>query len=68
MKVPIEQIKFDERGLVPAVVQDFNTRQVLTLAYMNAESLRPKRKRPGSSRARVRVCGTKARLQATRCA
>lgn len=40
MKVPIEQIKFDERGLVPAVVQDFNTRQVLTLAYMNAESLR----------------------------
>lgn len=40
MKVPIEQIKYDERGLVPAVVQDFNTRQVLTLAYMNAESLR----------------------------
>lgn len=40
MKVPIEQIKFDERGLVPVVVQDFNTRQVLTLAYMNAESLK----------------------------
>lgn len=40
MKVPIEQIKFDERGLIPAVVQDFNTRQVLTLAYMDAESLR----------------------------
>jgi phosphoribosyl-AMP cyclohydrolase / phosphoribosyl-ATP pyrophosphohydrolase len=40
MKVPIEQIKFDERGLVPVVVQDFNTRQVLTLAWMNAESLR----------------------------
>lgn len=40
MKVPIEQIEFDERGLVPVVVQDFNTRQVLTLAYMNAESLR----------------------------
>jgi phosphoribosyl-ATP pyrophosphohydrolase/phosphoribosyl-AMP cyclohydrolase len=39
MKVPIEQIKFDERGLVPVVVQDFNTRQVLTVAYMNAESL-----------------------------
>jgi phosphoribosyl-ATP pyrophosphohydrolase/phosphoribosyl-AMP cyclohydrolase len=39
MKVPIEQIKFDERGLVPVVVQDANTRQVLTLAYMNAESL-----------------------------
>jgi phosphoribosyl-ATP pyrophosphohydrolase/phosphoribosyl-AMP cyclohydrolase len=40
MKVPIDQIKFDERGLVPAMVQDFNTRQVLTLAWMNAESLR----------------------------
>ena len=39
MKVPIEQVKFDERGLVPVVVQDFNTRQVLTVAYMNAESL-----------------------------
>src|SRR6185369_17003245 len=40
MNVPIEQIKFDERGFVPVVVQDANTRQVLTLAYMNAESLR----------------------------
>jgi phosphoribosyl-ATP pyrophosphohydrolase/phosphoribosyl-AMP cyclohydrolase len=34
-----EQIKFDERGLVPAIVQDVRTREVLTLAYMNAESL-----------------------------
>lgn len=40
MRVSIEEIKFDERGLVPVVVQDANTRQVLTLAYMNAESLR----------------------------
>ena len=40
MRVPIEEIKFDERGLVPAIVQDTNTRQVLTLAYMNAESLK----------------------------
>jgi phosphoribosyl-ATP pyrophosphohydrolase/phosphoribosyl-AMP cyclohydrolase len=40
MNVPIEQIKFDERGLVPVVVQDANTRQILTLAYMNAESLK----------------------------
>jgi phosphoribosyl-ATP pyrophosphohydrolase/phosphoribosyl-AMP cyclohydrolase len=39
MKFPIEEIKFDERGLVPVVVQDFITRQVLTLAYMNSESL-----------------------------
>lgn len=32
-------IKFDEKGLVPAVVQDFYTKEVLTLAYMNEESL-----------------------------
>lgn len=35
-----EQIRWDERGLVPAVVQDAATRQVLMVAYMNAESLR----------------------------
>lgn len=34
-----EQIKWDERGLVPAIVQDANTQQVLMMAYMNAESL-----------------------------
>jgi phosphoribosyl-AMP cyclohydrolase / phosphoribosyl-ATP pyrophosphohydrolase len=35
-----EDVRFDERGLVPAIVQDARTREVLTLAYMNAESLR----------------------------
>jgi phosphoribosyl-ATP pyrophosphohydrolase/phosphoribosyl-AMP cyclohydrolase len=35
-----EDVRFDERGLVPAVVQDARTREVLTLAYMNKESLR----------------------------
>ena len=39
MKIAMAEIKFDERGLVPAIVQDANTLQVLTLAYMNAESL-----------------------------
>jgi len=34
------QIAFDERGLVPCIVQDWRTGEVLTLAYMNAESLR----------------------------
>jgi phosphoribosyl-AMP cyclohydrolase / phosphoribosyl-ATP pyrophosphohydrolase len=34
------QVKWDAQGLVPAVVQDVNTRQVLMVAYMNAESLR----------------------------
>jgi phosphoribosyl-ATP pyrophosphohydrolase/phosphoribosyl-AMP cyclohydrolase len=34
------EIAFDERGLVPCIVQDWRTGEVLTLAYMNAESLR----------------------------
>jgi phosphoribosyl-ATP pyrophosphohydrolase/phosphoribosyl-AMP cyclohydrolase len=33
------QVVFDERGLVPCIVQDWQTGEVLTLAYMNAESL-----------------------------
>lgn len=32
-------VKFDERGLIPAVVQDARTGEVLMLAYMNRESL-----------------------------
>lgn len=36
----LEHIKFDENGLVPAVVQDFRTKEVLTLAYMNEVSLK----------------------------
>ncbi len=34
-----EDVKFDERGLVPAIVQDAATGEVLMLAYMNADSL-----------------------------
>ena len=33
------QIAYDERGLVPCVIQDWSTGEVLTLAYMNAEAL-----------------------------
>jgi phosphoribosyl-ATP pyrophosphohydrolase/phosphoribosyl-AMP cyclohydrolase len=40
MSLRPEDVRFDERGLVPAVVQDARTREVLTLAYMNEESLR----------------------------
>ena len=36
----IEDIKFDENGLVPAIVVDSVSKKVLTLAYMNAESLK----------------------------
>lgn len=39
MKIAVEDVKFDERGLIPAIVQDARTREVLMLAYMNAESL-----------------------------
>ncbi|SVC26189.1 uncharacterized protein METZ01_LOCUS279043, partial [marine metagenome] len=32
-------IQFDEKGLIPAVVQDHQTRKLLMVAYMNRESL-----------------------------
>lgn len=35
----IDELKFDEKGLIPAIVVDAVTRDVLTLAYMNKESL-----------------------------
>ena len=35
----MEAIAYDERGLVPCVIQDWSTGEVLTLAYMNAEAL-----------------------------
>lgn len=37
--VDIQELKFDEQGLIPAVVVDAITKKVLTVAYMNAESL-----------------------------
>ena len=36
----IEKLKFDEKGLIPAIVVDAITKRVLTLAYMNQESLK----------------------------
>ena len=35
----ISELKYDEKGLIPAVVQDFYSKKVLTVAYMNRESL-----------------------------
>ena len=35
----MQEISFDERGLVPCVVQDWRTGEVLTLAYMNEQAL-----------------------------
>ena len=37
--IDINELKFDEKGLIPAVVVDAKTKNVLTLAYMNRESL-----------------------------
>ena len=37
--IKIEELKFDEKGLIPAIVVDAVTKDVLTLAYMNKESL-----------------------------
>ena len=38
--IGMDELKFDERGLIPAIVVDAKSRKVLTLAYMNRESLR----------------------------
>lgn len=38
--VDIKELKFDDKGLIPAIVVDSVTKKVLTLAYMNEESLR----------------------------
>lgn len=38
--VRVAELKFDDNGLIPAVVQDAQTNAVLMVAYMNAESLR----------------------------
>lgn len=37
--IDLDTLKFDEKGLIPAIVVDAVTKQVLTLAYMNRESL-----------------------------
>ena len=39
MDIDLSKLKFDEKGLLPAVVQDAKTKAVLMLAYMNEESL-----------------------------
>ncbi len=38
--INIEELKFDEKGLIPAIVVDAVSKEVLTLAYMNKESLK----------------------------
>ena len=38
--INIDKLKFDEKGLIPAVVVDAHSKKVLTVAYMNKESLK----------------------------
>ena len=68
MQVDFSKINFDEKGLIPAIVQDAATNAVLMLAYMNGESRRRLWKPviPGFGAAAVRSCGIKA-LQAAMC-
>jgi len=39
-KFAIKDLKFDKQGLIPAIIQDYKTNEVLMLAYMNKESVR----------------------------
>jgi len=40
VKFNIKDLKFDSNGLIPAIIQDYKTKDVLMLAYMNKESVR----------------------------
>jgi phosphoribosyl-AMP cyclohydrolase len=40
MRIDKANLKFDDRGLIPAIVQQHDTGEVLMMAWMNAESLR----------------------------
>ncbi|MFH1355209.1 MAG: phosphoribosyl-AMP cyclohydrolase [Candidatus Omnitrophota bacterium] len=39
VKFDLKQLKFDKQGLIPAIIQDYSSREILMLAYMNQESL-----------------------------
>jgi phosphoribosyl-AMP cyclohydrolase len=39
MKELLEKIKFNDKGLIPTIIQDEKTREVLTLCYMNQDAL-----------------------------
>jgi phosphoribosyl-AMP cyclohydrolase len=39
-KFNIKDLKFDKNGLIPAIIQDYKTKDVLMVAYMNVESIK----------------------------
>ena len=65
--IDMETLKFDEKGLIPAIVVDGTSGQVLTLAYMNKESLEIsiRKSAPVSGAAPARSSGARARRPAT---
>ncbi len=38
--IDLKDLKFDDKGLIPAIIQDYKDKEVLMIAYMNLESLR----------------------------
>ena len=40
IKFDFSKLKYDKKGLIPAIIQDYKNSQVLMLAYMNKESLK----------------------------
>ena len=36
----LPRLKFDEKGLIPAIIQDYKTKEVLMVGYMNKESIK----------------------------
>lgn len=39
-KFDVNKLKFDDKGLIPAIIQDYKTNEVLMVAYMNLESVK----------------------------
>ena len=66
--IDIKELKFDEKGLIPAIVVDAVTKRVLTLAYMNEESLRISMEKKLGSRIRLKITRTTSAVTGiTRC-
>lgn len=40
MRIKVEDLKFDKDGLIPAIIQDYKTKEVLMVAYMNKTSVK----------------------------
>lgn len=63
-----DELRFNEDGLIPAIVQDAASKEVLTLAYMNRESYEKqwKQKKHGFTAARGRSYGTREKHRGIR--